>query len=172
MTTLFGEPKLCVVGVGDMKTSADRQVEVVTYALGSCLCLVVYDPVAKVVGMLHAMLPEVLSAPHREHDNPAMFVDLGIPLVVRACLHLGARSRRLVLFAAGGANMGFPTSRGEAGIGERNITAMDRALADLGLVLSGADLGGTLSRKVSVSVATGATQVSRESGVMMLRRTG
>lgn len=168
--TLFGSPaRQCVVGVGDMKTSTDRATDVVTYALGSCLCVVVYDPVVKVAGMLHAMLPDVLSAPHREHDNPAMFVDLGIPLVVRACVNLGARTRRLMLFAAGGANMGFPIHRGEPGIGERNIAAMQRALTDLGLALADADLGGTQSRKVSVSVDTGATTVSGESGVMALR---
>ena len=170
MTLSVGEPKQIVVGVGDMKASADRAAEVVTYALGSCLCVVVYDPVRKVVGMLHAMLPGASSAPHRVIDNPAMFVDLGIPLVVRACLKLGARYERLIVFAAGGAKMGFPTSRGGCGIGERNIEAMHRSLTELGLVLTGADVGGKLSRKVSVSVSNGATFVSGEAGVTALRR--
>lgn len=170
MTITTIEPKQIVVGVGDMKTSADPGADVVTYALGSCLCVVVYDPVVKVVGMLHAMLPDVSSAPHRETDNPAMFVDLGIPLVVRACLNLGARYQRLILFAAGGAKMGFPASREGRGIGERNIAAMHRSLTELGLVLTGADLGGKLSRKVSVSVGTGATFVTGEAGVTALRR--
>lgn len=170
MTLSFGERRQVVVGVGDMKASDDRGADVVTYALGSCLCVVVFDPVVKVVGMLHAMLPGVSSAPHRGIDKPAMFVDLGIPIVVRACLNLGARYERLMLFAAGGANMGFPTSREGLGIGERNIAAMHRSLSELGLELSGADLGGRLSRKVSVSVSNGATFVSGEAGVTELRR--
>jgi chemotaxis protein CheD len=53
--------------------------EIVTYALGSCLGITVYDPVARVAGMLHVMLPLSTIAPDKAVVNPYMFVDTGVP---------------------------------------------------------------------------------------------
>ena len=50
--------KTLVVGVADMVVSNDPSAELVTYSLGSCLGITVYDPVKKVGGLLHLMLPE------------------------------------------------------------------------------------------------------------------
>jgi chemotaxis protein CheD len=40
-----------VVGLADMKISADRAEELITYALGSCLGVAIHDPVAGVGGL-------------------------------------------------------------------------------------------------------------------------
>ena len=47
-----------VVGVGDCCVSGDPDAVLVTYALGSCIAVVIHDPVSKVGGLLHYMLPE------------------------------------------------------------------------------------------------------------------
>ncbi len=72
-----------VVAVGDMKIGRDADL-IVTHALGSCLGLVVYDPVEKVGGLLHAMLPLSKINPDKAKANPYMFVDTGVPALFKA----------------------------------------------------------------------------------------
>lgn len=91
-----------VVGIADAKICSDPSQEVVTYALGSCVGVVLYDPVVKVMGMLHAMLPQAASAPLHARNTPTMFVDAGLPWLLDTCLRAGARVSRLVITAAGG----------------------------------------------------------------------
>ncbi|MEY4821798.1 MAG: hypothetical protein RLY72_1450, partial [Planctomycetota bacterium] len=67
-----------VVGVADMAVARDAHKSIVTYALGSCIGVTLYDPVAKVAGMLHFMLPESTVSPDKAAINPAMFGDAGL----------------------------------------------------------------------------------------------
>ena len=66
-----------IVGVADMKISAEKDDLIVTHALGSCLGITIYDPVACVGGMLHVMLPLSTIDPNKAAANPYMFVDTG-----------------------------------------------------------------------------------------------
>jgi chemotaxis protein CheD len=84
------------VGVADMIVSDDPNDLIVTFALGSCLGLVIYDPAAQVGGILHAMLPN--SSIHRGKDgplNPYKFVNTGIPLLFKEAYKLGAQKKRI-----------------------------------------------------------------------------
>ena len=72
-----------IVGVGDMKVSSDPADVIVTHALGTCLGIVVHDPVARVGGMLHVMLPTSTINPDKARLNPYMFVDTGVPELFR-----------------------------------------------------------------------------------------
>ena len=73
-----------VIGVGDMAVSNNTQVTLSTYALGSCIGVVAYDPVVKVGGILHMMLPDSSISPEKAVQQPAMFADTGLPLFFRA----------------------------------------------------------------------------------------
>jgi len=68
-----------IVGIADMKVSNNPEVSVITYSLGSCIGLVIYDPVVKVGGILHYMLPESSIDNEKASRNPFMFADTGIP---------------------------------------------------------------------------------------------
>ena len=94
---------LAVVGIGEVIVSDDPHDTIVTYALGSCLGVVIYDPVARVGGMLHAMLPESSLSPEKAAVQPGRFVDTGVPHLFRACYRLGASKERLIVKVAGGA---------------------------------------------------------------------
>ena len=59
-----------------MSVSNNPTITLSTYALGSCVAVVVYDPVVKAGGMLHAMLPDSRLSPTKARDHPAMFVSL------------------------------------------------------------------------------------------------
>ncbi len=91
-----------IVGVGDMAVSNDPEDVIVTFALGSCLGVVIYDPLAKVGGMLHAMLPDSsIARKKNEEFNPYKFVNTGIPLLFKEAYKLGAKKSKLQVKMAG-----------------------------------------------------------------------
>jgi chemotaxis protein CheD len=145
--------KQLVVGVGDGGVSRDPDAVIVTYALGSCIAVMLYDPVAKVAGMVHYMLPEASTPSGGENARPWMYADTGIPLLLRAVLENGANKRRLAVFAAGGAQV--MNDNGVFNIGKRNCLALRKALWKSGLVAHAEETGGTEARTVRMEVGTG-----------------
>jgi chemotaxis protein CheD len=143
--------------VGDMKTGRTGDM-LVTHALGSCLGLMVFDPVAKVGGLLHAMLPLSSINPEKARDNPAMFVDTGVPLLFKTLYEMGAVKERLTVKAAG---CGNPMGKNEIfKIGERNHTVLKKLLWKNNILLKAENVGGTTSRTVHFEVATGVVLLS------------
>jgi chemotaxis protein CheD len=142
-----------VVGVGDGGVSQDPDVLIVTYALGSCVAVMLHDPVAKVSGMVHFMLPESSMASDKPNARPWMFADTGISCLLRATLDQGANKQRLVVFAAGGAQVMNDNSM--FNIGKRNCLALRKALWKFGLVPHAEETGGTVARTVRMEVSTG-----------------
>ena len=146
-----------VVVVGDMKIGRDADL-IVTHALGSCLGLVVYDPVEKVGGLLHAMLPLSKINPAKAETNPYMFVDTGVPALFKALYEIGGQKSRMIIKAAG---CGNPLGKNEMfKIGERNHIVLKKLLWKNNILLETEDVGGTASRTVQLDVATGQTIIS------------
>jgi chemotaxis protein CheD len=150
-----------VVGIGDCQVSKDPDSVLVTYALGSCIGVMIHDPVSGVGGLLHFMLPESSLDPSKAEKNPYMFADTGIPLLFRTAYHLGADKKRLVVTVAGGAQM--MDTQGTFNIGKRNCLAMRKILWKAGVMVAAEHLGGMVSRTVRLEVRTG-NVVLRESG--------
>jgi len=144
---------LLTVGVGDCKVSNVAESVLATYALGSCIAVAIHDPVAAVGGLLHFMLPESSLNPDMANQNPFMFADTGIPLLFHAAYQLGAEKRRLVVRAAGGAQV--MDENGVFNIGKRNHLALRKILWKAGVMVHGEEIGGTTSRTVRLEVATG-----------------
>ncbi|MEO8621159.1 MAG: chemotaxis protein CheD [bacterium] len=142
-----------VVGVADCAVTDDANARIITYALGSCLGITVFDPVAGVGAMLHVMLPD--STIHRDKTavNPAMFVDTGVPHLFREAYRLGANKRRIVVKVAGGATAQGGTDMFE--IGKRNMVALRKILWKNGVMIKAQDVGGYVSRTITLDVATG-----------------
>jgi chemotaxis protein CheD len=141
-----------IVAVGDMKVGKDGDV-LVTHALGSCLGLIVYDPVARVGGLLHAMLPLSRINPQKAESHPYMFVDRGVPLLFKTVYQMGGQKQRLIVKAAG---CGSPLGKNAMfKIGERNYTVLKKLLWKNSILLEAEDVGGTDSRTVHVDIATG-----------------
>lgn len=146
--------KPVVVGVGDCQLSSDPASILVTYALGSCIAVAIWDPVARVGGLLHFMLPE--SAQGTAQDaaaQPYRYADTGTPLLFRSAYQLGADKRRLVVRLAGGAAV--VNDGGLFNIGRRNYAAVRRILWQAGVMVHGEDVGGTVSRTVRMEVGSG-----------------
>lgn len=143
--------------VGDMKIGRSGDM-LVTHALGSCLGLMAFDPVARLGGLLHAMLPLSNINPEKALANPAMFVDTGVPLLFKALYEQGAVKGRLVVKAAG---CGNPMGRNEVfKIGERNYTVLKKLLWKNNILLEAEDVGGPVSRTIHFEVSTGQVLLS------------
>ncbi len=142
-----------VIGVGDVAVSNNAQVTLSTYALGSCVGVVVYDPGARAGGLLHLMLPESQISPEKAQAQPAMFADTGLPLLFRSMVGLRAERSRLRLFVAGGASV--LTGPDSFKIGERNVRATMDYLARQGLAVRRSDVGGTVNRTLHLEVGSG-----------------
>lgn len=142
-----------VVGIADCKLSAEPGSALVTYALGSCIAVVIHDPVSRVGGLLHFMLPESSIDAEKAARNPFMFADTGIPLLFRRSYEMGAEKRRLIVRAAGGAQVMDP--EGVFNIGKRNCLALRKILWKAGVMLHAETTGGQTSRTIRLEIDTG-----------------
>ena len=145
-----------------MKLSAQAGDVLVAYALGSCLGLAIYDPVARVGGLLHVMLPSSSIDPRKAAERPYMFVDTGVPRLFQECYRVGADKRRLVVKVAGGASINRDLADDSFRIGARNYTMLRRLLSRNSVRLHGVDVGGIQSRTVSLEIGTGNVTVKSQ----------
>ena len=146
-------PELIRVGMADYKVGK-APATIISYGLGSCIGISLYDPQLKVGGLLHIMLPDSTQA--RGSDNPAKFADTGLPLMLKDVLALGASKARLVAKIAGGAQMfAFANATDVMRVGARNAEASKKMLKGLGIKLIAEDTGGTYGRTVSINLDDG-----------------
>ena len=145
------------VGMADYKVGQAPST-IISYGLGSCIGISLYDPQAKVGGLLHIMLPDSTQA--RPTDNPAKFADTGLPLVLKDVLALGASRAKLVAKIAGGAQMfAFANATDIMRVGVRNAEAAKKILRELNIRLIAEDTGGSYGRTVSIDMETGVYKV-------------
>ncbi len=142
-----------MVGVADCQVSNDPKCTLVTYALGSCIAVMIHDPLARVGGLLHFMLPESALDRDKAQEKPFMFADTGIPLLFQSAYRLGADKRRLVVSVAGGAQMMDP--HGVFNIGKRNHLSMRKILWKAGVLVHAEEVGGLVSRTVRLEISSG-----------------
>ena len=142
-----------VVGIGDCLVSDDPESVLVTYALGSCIAVVIFDSVTNVGGLLHYMLPESSLDENKARQRPYMFADTGIPLLFQSAYRLGAVKSRLDVAVMGGAQV-MDTSE-TFNIGKRNHLALRKIFWKAGVLVRHEDVGGTLSRTVRLEIASG-----------------
>lgn len=143
--------------MADMLSSNDSSAQLVTYSLGSCVGVTVYDPDLRVGGMLHAMLPESSLNAERAKERPYMFVDTGLPALFRAVMGLGGTRSRLIVKLVGGAQ--FLDAKKVFNIGERNVEATLAMLARNGMPVVARETGGHSSRTLRLELSTGLVTV-------------
>ena len=152
-----------VVGISDCKVSGDTGSMLVTYALGSCIAVAAYDPVAKVGGMLHFMLPESKIDAAKAQLSPGMFADTGIALLFAALKAAGAQPRRMAVRLIGGAQV--LNGDGVFEIGKRNYLAARRILWKAGVLIAAEAVGGELSRTTRLEIGTGRVWIREGAGI-------
>ena len=145
--------KVIKVGMADLNICKAPDV-ITTLGLGSCIGLVLYDPVTKTGGMVHYMLPD--STKVRNNSNVAKFGDTGIRELLKRVVAAGANKNRLVAKIAGGAKMFEVSGLSEVGnIGARNAQTARETLKALGIRLVAEDTGLNYGRTVELHCDTG-----------------
>ncbi len=131
---------------------------IATVGLGSCVAIILYDPVAKVGGLAHVLLPtESMS---RDRSNPAKFPATVMPILLDRMRNVGAVGNRLRAKIVGGASMfGNLIPPGGVNIGERNVIAVRQVLAGAKIPIVAEDTGSDYGRSVYLNVADGAVEV-------------
>lgn len=142
-----------------MKVSCSPEDEIVTFALGSCLGISVYDPWAHVGAMLHVMLPSSSIDSVKASTNPCMFVDTGVKNLFLASYKAGAQRSRLEVNAVGGACVQGLEDDDYFQIGKRNVTMLRSLLWKNGIMLKNSDFGGRLARTMSLDMSSGLVSI-------------
>jgi len=139
--------KTCLnVEIAEYK-AAKNPTELVTIGLGSCVGICLYDPVARVGGLAHVMLPDSTQA--RSSNNKGKFVDTAIPALIADMSKLGADRSRLVAKIVGGAEMfSFTNASDFMRIGKRNVEATLAALKAEKIPIIAQDTGKNYGRSI------------------------
>lgn len=154
---LAAAQKNIVVQVSDARISTDPEAVLVTYSLGSCIAVAIYDPALTIGGMIHFQLPESSMDPQRAGQEPFMFCDTGMEVLIENMIRYGADKHRMTVKIAGGAAM----KAGPRGfdIGKRNFLVLRKVLWKHGLMLKGQDVGGDQPRNFYLHLNDGTVLV-------------
>ena len=142
-----------IVGVADMKVSNNPADSIITYSLGSCIGVIIYDPEVKVGGILHYMLPESSINKEKAAKIPYMFADSGIPELFKTAYELGAVKQRIKVYIAGGAEI--LDKEGFFNIGKRNYMALKKIFLKNNIKIYKQDIGGNVNRTIKIEIANG-----------------
>jgi chemotaxis protein CheD len=142
------------IGLAEMALSNKVEDSLVTHALGSCVGIVVYDGVAKVGGILHAMLPLSTIDLARAQERPLMYVDTGVPALFRSAYDMGATKENLKVYLAGGASV-ISLGVSDMGIGERNVMVAHKLFWKNKIMVTSESVGGTIPRTLYLNMDTG-----------------
>ncbi len=138
--------------------SANPGDQIKTFALGSCVAVLMFDTKRNIAGMLHFALPDSSIDAKRGQDRPGYFADLGIPFMIEDMKKMGAVRQNVRIKLVGGASV--MDDKGLFDIGKRNILAAKKILWKSSLGATAEDTGGEISRTVTLFVETGGTLIS------------
>ena len=142
-----------IVGMAERNVAKNNWV-LITWGVGSCVGIALYDPVAKVAGLAHSMLPD--SKEIKNNSNIAKFVDLATIKLTKDMISYGAQQSRIVAKLAGGAQMfAFGSTQQNMRIGDRNVEAAEHMLKRLGIKILSKDVGKTFGRTVELYAEDG-----------------
>lgn len=145
--------ELIKVGMADLNTCLPPN-GLTTLGLGSCVGIVLYDPVSKVSGLAHIMLPD--STKIKNNSNIAKFADTAVDKLIKDMILIGANRNRLMAKLAGGAQMfSFSSTNDLMRVGERNIIASRNKLHELGIRIVSEDTGKNYGRTIEFYPETG-----------------
>lgn len=141
------------VGISDIKITRFPN-KLRTAGLGSCVGIVLFDPLHKVAGMIHSMLPDHRIAHQTTLQYPGKYVNTGIPNLVQEFQKMGITPSRLQAKFAGGAEMFKLSEQSISRIGYRNVVETQRMLADLKIPILAEETGGHFGRTIEFDTAT------------------
>ncbi len=147
-----------LLGIGDLGATNAAGGEVRTLALGSCVSLILLEPKSRTVGMAHVALPDSKVDRARAEILPGYFADTAVVALMEQIQRINPQAKRCIVKLVGGASVMDPG--GLFNIGKRNVTALKKALWQRRMGAMAEEVGGTISRTVSVRVVDAKVVVS------------
>jgi len=143
-----------IVGLGEIVVTREPTAVLTCVGLGSCIAMCIYDPVAKLGGLVHMLLP--MSNSTDMNFVPSKYVNTGVPLLINRMIKQGAQKSRMVAKMTGGARMlAIPGGSTRMDIGTRNISEAKIAMEKEALKLVSAEVGGNAGRTIQFFLNTG-----------------
>ena len=146
------------IGIGEYVISSDPDVLLKSFALGSCVAVLVYDTDNRVAALAHIALPDSKVNTEKGNRKPGYFVDPCLPELLGGLKRSGAIRKKVWIKLVGGANIMDENRTFD--IGKRNVLAVKKYLWKMQLGIIADDVGGSISRTVGLSVATGEVSIS------------
>jgi chemotaxis protein CheD len=154
------------VGIGEFVVSSEPAGFLFAPNLGSCLGVALFDPVARVGGVIHCLLPLSQADPAKAKEKPGLYVDTGITALLESILRLGAQKNRLLIAAAGAGNINDDKNVFE--IGKKNHTIFRKIMWKNGLLVKGENVGNPHSITLSLDLGVGEASVKSLMGIEKL----
>jgi chemotaxis protein CheD len=145
------------VGISDMKISRKQGDMLITHSLGSCLGLAAWDPQARIGGLIHCLLPKASEANVR---NPYMYVNVGVPSMIRKMVSMGCAKTSLIFKAAGCGRMMHIQNQFDTGA--QNMAMLEALFVRNGVHLATKDVGGSIPRTMALHMGTGQVLISSQ----------
>jgi chemotaxis protein CheD len=144
------------VGIGEFSVKVAEGV-LITYSLGSCVAVALYDPGAKVAGLAHILLAVNSRTDRNEADIhlPNKYANVAIPSMIKSMIENGADKSRIIAKIAGGACL-FESAQQDPifGIGKQNVEAVRNILAKEDINIVAEDCGKNYGRTLEFNVST------------------
>jgi chemotaxis protein CheD len=154
------------IGMAEFAVSRAPQ-KITTLGLGSCVGASIFDPLVKVGGMIHIMLP--YSSMALKSENPAKFADTGLPLLVERLEQLGASRSHMFMKIVGGAEMFKIDGHDDRlRIGARNIEAVENICQEMSLPIVARSVGGNTGKSIVLNLEDGSVQIRMISGIIVI----
>lgn len=148
------------VKISDMKFSSNIDDIIITHALGSCIAVIIYDPVLKIGALLHALLPDSKQYTVDKNFNPFKYVDTGIPILFKTLLEFGSKRKNIITKVAGGSLI--LKSNSMFNTGTKNFTMARKIFWRNNILIKAEDVGGNSSRTVELHISTGDVIISSQ----------
>ncbi|MHC4872662.1 MAG: chemotaxis protein CheD [Planctomycetota bacterium] len=145
------------VGISEMCISSSSEDVIVTYSLGSCVGVSLFDSSSGLGAMIHCMLPLSKKNPAKAETTPCMFVDTGVSLMLQEMFNRGAKRESIIAKVAGGGML--MDSKKMFKIGDRNYAVCRKILWKNNILIDGEDVGGTNPRTMSLNLSSGETTI-------------
>ncbi len=140
---------------------ATRRNELLTTVLGSCIAVCIYDPLLKMGGMNHFMLPKSKEGGSgwagTQLNCETRFGCYAMENLINALLKMGSSKQRLEFKVFGGGRINSQMND----IGAKNIEFINDFLKSEGYKVTSQDVGSIYPRKVNFYPATGKAQVKK-----------
>ena len=149
---------MIILGVGDFNCTGEPGGVLKTFALGSCVALLLWDEKSKTAGMAHIVLPSSATNPKRAALLPGYFADCAVPALMQSMKAKCGGGNGFVAKLAGGANI--MKTQTTFNIGQRNVEAVREELKKYRMAVRADDILGNISRTVTIESATGVVTIA------------